>query len=85
MPDNTVYVGRGTIWGNPFPVGKEMHLGLILDLDMSLRLFVMHLNFDGSSLVPAAKKQLKGKNLACWCPLDQPCHADILLEVANKV
>lgn len=27
---------------------------------------------------------LRGKNLACWCPLDQPCHADILLELANK-
>lgn len=26
---------------------------------------------------------LRGKNLACWCPLDQPCHADILLEFAN--
>lgn len=27
---------------------------------------------------------LRGKNLACWCPLDQPCHADVLLEIANK-
>ena len=27
--------------------------------------------------------ELRGKNLACWCPLDQPCHADVLLEVAN--
>lgn len=27
--------------------------------------------------------ELKGKDLACWCPLDQPCHADILLELAN--
>jgi len=27
--------------------------------------------------------ELRGKNLACWCPLDQPCHADILLELAN--
>ena len=26
---------------------------------------------------------LRGKNLACWCPLDQPCHADVLLEIAN--
>ena len=26
---------------------------------------------------------LRGLNLACWCPLDQPCHADILLELAN--
>jgi hypothetical protein len=27
--------------------------------------------------------ELRGKNLACWCPLDQPCHADVLLELAN--
>lgn len=26
---------------------------------------------------------LRGKNLACWCALDQPCHADVLLEIAN--
>lgn len=26
---------------------------------------------------------LRGKDLACWCPLDQPCHADVLLELAN--
>jgi hypothetical protein len=26
---------------------------------------------------------LRGKDLACWCPLDLPCHADVLLEVAN--
>ena len=28
--------------------------------------------------------ELRGKNLSCWCPLDKPCHADILLEIANK-
>lgn len=27
--------------------------------------------------------RLRGKDLACWCPLDQPCHADVLLEIAN--
>ena len=27
--------------------------------------------------------KLRGKNLACWCPLDKPCHADVLLELAN--
>jgi hypothetical protein len=26
---------------------------------------------------------LRGHDLACWCPLDQPCHADVLLEIAN--
>lgn len=30
------------------------------------------------------RRELAGKNLACWCPLDQACHADVLLELANK-
>lgn len=29
------------------------------------------------------RAELAGKDLACWCPLDQPCHADVLLEIAN--
>lgn len=28
--------------------------------------------------------ELRGKNLACWCPLDAPCHADVLIEFANR-
>ena len=30
------------------------------------------------------REALRGKNLACWCALDQPCHADVLLEIANR-
>jgi hypothetical protein len=30
------------------------------------------------------RAELRGKDLACWCPLDQSCHADVLLEVANS-
>jgi hypothetical protein len=30
------------------------------------------------------RAELRGKDLACWCPLDQPCHADVLLEIANR-
>lgn len=30
-----------------------------------------------------AQTFLRGHNLACWCPLDRPCHADVLLEIAN--
>ena len=33
--------------------------------------------------VQDARHELRGRELACWCPLDQPCHADVLLEVAN--
>lgn len=39
--------------------------------------------FQGEHPLEAARVVLRGKNLACWCPLDQPCHADVLLELAN--
>jgi hypothetical protein len=32
----------------------------------------------------AVRAELSGKDLACWCPLDQPCHADVLLDLANR-
>lgn len=28
---------------------------------------------------------LRGNNLACWCPLNEPCHADLLLRLANDL
>ncbi len=28
-------------------------------------------------------RELAGHDLVCWCPLDAPCHADVLLELAN--
>lgn len=38
----------------------------------------------GMVRLPPDPSVLRGKNLACWCPLDQPCHADVLLELANQ-
>lgn len=38
----------------------------------------------GTGRMPPDLSPLRGKNLACWCPLDQPCHADVLLEMANR-
>jgi hypothetical protein len=35
------------------------------------------------ALTPPDPSELRGKNLACWCKPDQPCHADVLLELAN--
>ena len=30
-----------------------------------------------------AVAELRGRDLCCWCPLESPCHADVLLELAN--
>lgn len=37
----------------------------------------------GAFLAQLAKEELRGKKVACFCPLDQPCHADVLAEIAN--
>ncbi|MGD9752401.1 MAG: DUF4326 domain-containing protein [Acidimicrobiia bacterium] len=42
------------------------------------------LGFWNRNIREAVKHELGGKDLACWCPLDQPCHADVLLEIANR-
>ena len=47
-----------------------------------VELFRRHLD-DHPDLVVAARRELRGRDLMCWCPLDQPCHADVLLEIAN--
>lgn len=33
---------------------------------------------------PDLLEMLRGRDLACWCPLDKPCHADVLLDLANS-
>ena len=81
MPANTVYVGRPSVWGNPFVVGSELIGGEKLSAEKSIALYRQYAReaFNERDL----RACLRGKNLACWCPLDQPCHADVLLEMAN--
>lgn len=40
--------------------------------------------FDYKEYILSRLHELRGKNLACWCPLNQPCHADVLLKLANR-
>ena len=35
------------------------------------------------ALLEEARQELRGHDLACWCPPGEPCHADVLLEIAN--
>jgi hypothetical protein len=30
------------------------------------------------------RRELRGRDLACYCPLDESCHADVLIEIANR-
>jgi hypothetical protein len=114
MPENTVYVGRPSKWGNPFRAYSEPKYQMVVDdrtstvKDMVLErptpenwramttkaveLFALHIGPLGLYEIDYSeiRAELAGKNLACWCPLTDaqgnhvPCHADVLLEIANR-
>jgi len=78
MPANTVNIARPSHWGNPFPIA-------VFGRDECLRLYRQWLK---QTLAddPFFLDPLKGKDLACFCPLDKPCHGDVILEfLENKI
>ncbi|HEY5037095.1 MAG TPA: DUF4326 domain-containing protein [Chthoniobacterales bacterium] len=83
MPENTIYVGRPSVWGNPYLVGSKMLGGKALTAAKAVALYRQHVDevFDRQTI----RARLGGKNLACWCALHQPCHADVLLDLANDL
>ncbi len=96
MPDNTVYVGRPTKWGNPIKAAdgctRKAATKAYREIVASEK-GAYNVNYFLTHSYPATKAvrdhvvshihELRGKNLACWCPLDEPCHADVLLAMAN--
>ena len=98
MPENTVKVDRTTKWGNPFVVGRDgtqaecveafgWLAGEEASIEAMARVLVPPEGLDATQkmldALQADASPLRGKNLACWCALDQPCHADVLLRLAN--
>ncbi len=95
MPEGAVYVGRPTVWGNPFPWtaapgGRPQSVAMFKawladeEFDWGLRFGRAYDPKNLRAKLLSRIRDLRGKDLVCWCPLDQPCHADILLEIANK-
>lgn len=79
MPLNAVYVGRPTMWGN-----FAAHVCCITDHAQAKEAFRRWVDEVASwAWKSRVKADLQGKDLACWCRLDQPCHADVLLDLAN--
>lgn len=71
-----------------YPSKEEAHKGAV-------RLYRAYLDNDGTQygairddggafLKILAKEELRGKDLACFCPIGLACHADILLEISNN-
>ena len=80
LPPNTVIISRPSKWGNPFRVSDG------LTQQEAKEAFEQLMETGGVAYCNAenAKCQLRGKNLACWCKIGTPCHADVLLKIANS-
>jgi hypothetical protein len=77
-PRDGVVVARPGRWGNPFKISKT------LTRDQAVAMFEQHLASMPPKTRDAFLAPLRGKDLGCWCPLDVPCHADVLLKWANR-
>ncbi len=76
IPPDAVYVGRPSKWGNPFKIGID---GTREEVISKYKQWMMSVE---QAYLVSYLTELKGKDLVCWCaPL--PCHADVLLEIAN--
>ena len=97
MPEGAVYVGRPTLGGNPFVVGQpipKVYLHVEFNFEDTHRYMNGEVVKDNAEAVRLYEKyglppksyikSLAGKDLADWCPLDKPCHADVLLRLANE-
>jgi hypothetical protein len=98
LPPNTAKVDRSTRFGNPCLVGRFacdtveeaiatfsrwVHRDAGFEQLDSYSLKLLDRALGKPPTLAEIKAQLRGKNLACWCALDAPCHADVLLEIAN--
>lgn len=99
MPEGALYVGRPSRWGNPFHVGAHIadsvyfnafvdgvpyaRDGVVEDRAHALELYAFWIMLRVPFTRAEVRAKLRGKDLACWCPESEPCHADLLLDIAN--
>lgn len=93
MPPNTVYVGRGSKWGNPFRVGVNgdaaecvrKYARWLLPYSHRAERSGLDDFMIASANLDEIRLELAGKNVACWCREGEPCHGDLLLEWAKQM
>ena len=89
-PTGVINVARPTKWGNPFNWQEFKTTNHPEKRRMAVERYEKWLKGeldvyrDERDEILESIHELTGKDLACWCPLDGPCHADVLLRLANS-
>lgn len=79
IPDDAVYVGRPSKFGNPFVIDTD---GTRAEVIEAFRDW-LETTDAGRLVAEAARRELPGRDLVCYCA-PEPCHAETLLEIANR-
>lgn len=91
LPPNTVIVARPSIFGNPYRVQDVIRfydgkIDVMEATQSCVDAFKAWLDgsAQGGEMKVIIRAKLRGHNLACWCKPGTPCHADVLLKIANS-
>ena len=79
-PDNAVYIGRGSKWGNPYVIGKDGDRAEVIE---KYRVWAYQKWVEDQGYGIDWLEPLKGKDLVCFCA-PQACHGDVLLEMIGE-
>jgi hypothetical protein len=83
-PEGAIVVSRPSYWANNYRVGAPHPIhGWPMSRGEAVALYRDSWDGVDPGWLRLGRKELAGHDLACWCPLDEPCHADVLLELAN--
>jgi Domain of unknown function (DUF4326) len=89
-PEGAAVVSRPTRWGNPFKPGdalgypfSEVFGPAVRDRAHAVEVFATYARIT-SGYEFLARRELRGRDLACWCKPGNPCHADVLLAISNE-
>lgn len=85
MPKHTRCVTRPGVFGNPFKTAAEFRVWLVRLLDGGPKPAMDTNEAKHMGVIANRIDELRGLNLACYCGLDKECHADVLMEFANRV
>lgn len=84
IPNEAIYIGRGSKWGNPFSHLPNSSAKFITDTrEESVNAYKYYVLIDNPELFYNAKKELREQDLVCYCT-PMLCHGDFLLEIANS-
>jgi hypothetical protein len=91
-PDGAINCCRPGVWGNPFIVSSKARPGsrsgcvyiTVPTIEDAVECYRLMLVENRPDIIAKAQAELRGKTLMCFCKVGDPCHADILLKIANE-